>query len=188
MKVFLDANVLYPQTLRDFILQFAKSGLINVYWSQQVLDEWYFSIIKKLTPKEKLRLQQTLDQINIDFPEAMVRDYPGLDRLLIFDKNDEHIIEAAAFIHADVILTFNTRDLPKSVLRKYGMTHFHPDKFVQHLLTINKDGVLKSLDDMMHSSMYDQKNSLDVIKMIANRGLVKSMRQLISLKNTSIPK
>ncbi|MCO5170385.1 MAG: PIN domain-containing protein [Planctomycetes bacterium] len=36
-KVVLDANVLYPFTLRDTLLRAASRGLFQVYWSEQFL-------------------------------------------------------------------------------------------------------------------------------------------------------
>ena len=38
-RVVLDANVLYPFTLRDTLLRSAEAGLCQVYWSAQILDE-----------------------------------------------------------------------------------------------------------------------------------------------------
>ena len=38
-KVVLDANVLYPFTLRDTLLRAAAAGLFQAYWSEKILDE-----------------------------------------------------------------------------------------------------------------------------------------------------
>ena len=37
-KVVLDANVLYPFTLRDTLLRAAAEDLFQVYWSAKILD------------------------------------------------------------------------------------------------------------------------------------------------------
>src|SRR5438309_6478453 len=38
-KVVLDANVLYPFSLRDTLLRAASEGLFQLYWSDQILEE-----------------------------------------------------------------------------------------------------------------------------------------------------
>ena len=38
-KVLLDANVLYPFTLRDTLLRAASEGVYQIYWSAVILDE-----------------------------------------------------------------------------------------------------------------------------------------------------
>lgn len=39
LRVVLDANVLFPFTLRDTLLRVAAKGYFQVYWSEQILDE-----------------------------------------------------------------------------------------------------------------------------------------------------
>ena len=38
--VILDANVLYPQLLRDTLLSFAGENLYDARWSATINDEW----------------------------------------------------------------------------------------------------------------------------------------------------
>lgn len=38
-KVVLDANVLYPFTLRDTLLRAAAAGFFQAHWSEMLLDE-----------------------------------------------------------------------------------------------------------------------------------------------------
>ena len=39
LKVILDANVLFPFTLRDTLLRAAAEGYFQLYWSAEILDE-----------------------------------------------------------------------------------------------------------------------------------------------------
>lgn len=34
-----DANVLYPNTLRDLLIRIAQSGLVKSKWTSEILDE-----------------------------------------------------------------------------------------------------------------------------------------------------
>jgi hypothetical protein len=36
----LDANVLYPMMLRDFLITLATTGLYRAKWTEQIHDEW----------------------------------------------------------------------------------------------------------------------------------------------------
>ena len=38
-RVLLDANVLFPFTLRDTLLRAGVAGLFQLYWSSEILDE-----------------------------------------------------------------------------------------------------------------------------------------------------
>ena len=37
--VVYDANVLYPNTLRDLLLRIAQSGTVQARWTSEILDE-----------------------------------------------------------------------------------------------------------------------------------------------------
>ncbi|WP_241830425.1 hypothetical protein [Parafrankia colletiae] len=37
--VVYDANVLYPNTLRDLLIRVAQSGLVQAKWTNEILDE-----------------------------------------------------------------------------------------------------------------------------------------------------
>lgn len=45
--VLLDANVLYPAPLRDFLLTLAKDGLYAAKWTDEIHDEWTRNLAKK---------------------------------------------------------------------------------------------------------------------------------------------
>jgi predicted nucleic acid-binding protein len=38
-RVVLDANVLYPFSLRDTLLRAAAAGMFQFFWSAEILDE-----------------------------------------------------------------------------------------------------------------------------------------------------
>lgn len=37
--VVYDANVLYPNTLRDLLIRIAQSGIVHAKWTDAILDE-----------------------------------------------------------------------------------------------------------------------------------------------------
>ena len=39
--VLYDANVLYPNSLRDLLIRVAQAGLVQAKWTEQILDETF---------------------------------------------------------------------------------------------------------------------------------------------------
>ncbi|MBP2349916.1 hypothetical protein JOF29_000999 [Kribbella aluminosa] len=39
--VVYDANVLYPNSLRDLLIRVAQAGLVQAKWTDQILDETF---------------------------------------------------------------------------------------------------------------------------------------------------
>lgn len=72
--VVLDANVLFPLTLRDTVLRAAAAGLYQLRWSAEILDEMERNLVTKgRIPKDKAaRLRSTMQKY---FPEAEVTEY-----------------------------------------------------------------------------------------------------------------
>lgn len=44
----LDANVLYPNLLRDLMLSLAAAGLYHARWSAQINEEWSRNLVANL--------------------------------------------------------------------------------------------------------------------------------------------
>lgn len=44
IKAVYDANVLYPASLRDFLLRLADGDLLLPFWSEKIHEEWARSI------------------------------------------------------------------------------------------------------------------------------------------------
>ncbi|MHA7271254.1 hypothetical protein [Arthrobacter sp. HLT1-20] len=97
-KVFLDANILYSRTLRDwFCLLSQESGLdgIALHWSEDVLAEMIYHLRKKnphLSDAEVGGWRRTLVE---GFPNAIVTEYVIDPQFLAGDPCDAHVIAAA---------------------------------------------------------------------------------------------
>ena len=73
-KVLLDANVLYPFTLRDTLLRAASEGFFQIYWSAEILNEAVRNLVTSgtITAEQGARLRATMEGA---FPEAEVTGY-----------------------------------------------------------------------------------------------------------------
>jgi len=107
-RVLLDANVIYPFTLRDTLLRGAEHGCYQVYWSQQILDEATKNLVKNETMKAAQAKRLQVQMANA-FPEAMVEDYESLINGMNNHPGDRHVAAAALKAKAQIIVTQNTK-------------------------------------------------------------------------------
>ena len=125
----LDANVLYPATLRDLLLSLARDGLYHARWSERIQDEWVRSLLARRPDLEAAALRRTCELMAQAVPDSVVQGWqsiePGLTGLP--DADDRHVLAAAICGHADV--TFNLSDFPVEGLAPFGVEAKHPDDF-----------------------------------------------------------
>jgi predicted nucleic acid-binding protein len=107
--VLLDANVLFPFSLRDTLLRAAAAGFYQVRWSSQILDEMTRNLVSKgAMPEDKAtRLRAIMTR---EFPEAEVTGYEHLIAAMKNHEKDRHVVAAAMKAGAQVITTSNLRD------------------------------------------------------------------------------
>ena len=76
--VVLDANALFPATLRDTLLRAADAGYYQLRWTGEILDEMERNLVAVLNmaPEKASRLRRVMETY---FPEAGVRGYGARD-------------------------------------------------------------------------------------------------------------
>jgi predicted nucleic acid-binding protein len=138
----LDANVLYPFTLRDTLLRAAAAGLFQARWSDKILDEATRNLVADhvVTEQQAARLRAAMTAA---FPEARVAGFDKLAATMRNDPKDRHVAAAAVKAKATVIVTLNVRDfrpLPE------GLVAQTPDQFLVSLF----DREPRSVVDILH--------------------------------------
>jgi predicted nucleic acid-binding protein len=132
-----DACVLYPAPLRDLLLRLALTDLFRARWTERIHEEWMRSVLEKRTDLSAEQLQRTRELMDRAVPDCLVTGYEGLiQQLDLPDPNDRHVLAAAIRCQAGVIVTYNLKDFPPSVLEAYGIDVQHPDDFVRCLYDI----------------------------------------------------
>jgi predicted nucleic acid-binding protein len=131
--VILDANVLFPFTLRDTLLRAAAADYFQLRWSKQILDEMERNIVAKaqVSPENAAKLRSTMERF---FPEAQVTDHEALIGAMQNDEKDRHVAAAAVKAGAQVIVTSNLDDfepLPE------GIEAQSPDEFLCNLFDLD---------------------------------------------------
>jgi predicted nucleic acid-binding protein len=89
-RVVLDANVLYPFTLRDTLLRAADAELYQAYWSDLILDEVERNLVENgvVTAEQATRLRAAMEGA---FPEAHVVNFEPFIDAMRNDQKDRHV-------------------------------------------------------------------------------------------------
>ena len=126
----LDANVLHPMVLCDLLIRLAQRGLYRALWTREILAEVVATVLRRrpdlsveLLRKRTAAMQAAVEDATVEGYEALV---PGLHEL----GADAHVVAAAVFGQADIIVTSNVRDFPERVLDPYGIAALLPDDFL----------------------------------------------------------
>jgi predicted nucleic acid-binding protein len=141
--VVLDANVLFPFTLRDTLLRAAAAGFYQLRWSSNILDEMTRNLVSTGTMQgEKAsKLRAIMER---EFPEAMVSGFEHLVDAMPNDEKDRHVAAAAVKAGAQVIVTSNIKDfapLPE------GVEAQSPDAFLENLFDLNPEAFVDLLQE-----------------------------------------
>ena len=130
----LDANVLYPQFLRDVLLRLAAAEIFVPRWTDRIQREWMRNLARDrpdIPPERIARVRKLMEEA---FPEALVKGYRAHEKLFPgVDRKDRHVSAAAMKAEATVIVTWNLRDFPPNALSPHGISATDPDRFIAGL-------------------------------------------------------
>lgn len=141
--VVLDANVLIPASLCDVLLRAARKRLIQVYWTEEILEEMRRNLVTDYKRSET-QAARRVAAMREAFPEAMVTGYEWLIPAMTNHPKDRHVLAAAVHIGAQTIVTSNLRDFRAEHLPR-SMQAQEPDTFLQNLLSQAPEVLLEIL-------------------------------------------
>ena len=136
--VILDANVLFPETLRAILLRCAKENLYRPFWSEEILAEVERNLISNVSIPEA-RAKSHVDHIRKAFPEALVKleSYSSFVGVMQNDPKDRYVLAAVIAAKCQVIITENIKDFPETVLAPFEIQAHSPDEFLNYQLDLN---------------------------------------------------
>jgi predicted nucleic acid-binding protein len=144
--VILDACVLYPFHLRNILVQAAIDGLYVARWTDRIHQEWIRNLAANAPSIPLGRLEATSALMNLALPHATISDYEDhIQKVVIPDPDDRHVVAAGIAAAATVIVTWNLRDFPATALRPFGLRAETPDAFLSELHAKSPDLVIGSL-------------------------------------------
>ena len=110
LTALLDANVLYPAGLRDFLLTLADQHLYAPRRSVDIHAEWIRSVLADRPDLTVDMLERTSTAMDRHFPDSVVTGYSArAAHLDLPDPDDVHVLAAAIEAGTDTIVTRNTR-------------------------------------------------------------------------------
>ncbi|GAA4305589.1 PIN domain-containing protein [Compostibacter hankyongensis] len=175
----LDANVLYPAPLRDYLLHLAELELYRPKWTDYIQEEWIDNLLKNRKDLKRKDLQKTQKAMDRAFPDANIAYYQkGINSLSLPDPDDRPILAAAISAKAQVIVTANVKDFPAAKLQDYAVVARHPDKFVLNLIDIDQERAVIALENQVKRLQNPPMPIERVLENLARCGLTKSVARL----------
>lgn len=143
----LDANVLYPFSLRDTLLRLAELELYRPLWSGRILEEMREALLEHGISAE--RAERLVETMREAFEEAEV-DEAEIERLepaMTNDPDDRHVLACAVAADSELVVTSNLVHFPSEACEPVGVEARHPDAFLLDLLDLAPDGVRAALEE-----------------------------------------
>ena len=144
----IDANVLFPIVIRDYLIWLSIYELYSPKWSIKLLEEFKNTLIKRKISKEKA--DQQVELLNKSSPNALVRNYesiiPAID---LPDENDRHVVAAAVKCNANVIVTYNKKHFPQEYLEQFGLNILDPDTFIADMIDLSPIKCCEAFKEMV---------------------------------------
>jgi predicted nucleic acid-binding protein len=149
-RTVLDANDLYPFSLRDTLLRLAEPepapAPVPLYiplWSGRILEE----MVRNLTEDRRMdrgRADRLASLMRSAFEEAAVGEeaIAALEDSMTNDPGDRHVLAAAVAGGAEAIVTFNLAHFPPEACEPFGVEATHPDEFLVALYELAPDRVV----------------------------------------------
>lgn len=144
--IFLDANVLYSRTQRDwFCLISLESGLdgMAVCWSEDVLTEWLYHRRKKNPQLSDAEIGGLRRRLESSFPQATISGYSIDPMLLTGDPYDAHVLAASAHASVDYLVTNNISDFDEHA-ESFEFEIYTPDDMLCLIAERRPNTVLKT--------------------------------------------
>ena len=145
----LDANVLFPQSLRDVLLRLAQAELYGPLWSSRILNEMETNVVENIGIAPE-RVARTVRLMREAFEEAEVdaAEIDALEPAMQNSAGDRHVLAAAVAADCELIVTFNLRDFPPEACEPLLVEAVHPDQFLLDLYDLHSGAVYRVVAEL----------------------------------------
>lgn len=168
----LDANVLYPFYLREFLMRLSRQAeLFRAKWTNEINDEWSRNLAANKPHLSKSDIEATVKWMNQTIEDALVDSAACIHlarEMKLPDPDDAHVLAAALVAKAQYIVTKNLKDFPDRVLSQYGIEAIHPDDFIFGFAISSEVEVLATLMRMSNQYSNPQMSPRDVLARLQN--------------------
>ena len=125
------------RTILDYVLaELAAGNGLRLSRLRPLLTQYEAAGLLGVSPS---RVTEMMDRVK----DSLVSGHLDLVPILTLpDPADRHVLAAAIFGRAEVIVTFNLKDFPRSILTKHGVEPQHPDDFLLAVLVAREAAFL----------------------------------------------
>jgi predicted nucleic acid-binding protein len=178
--VVYDANVLYPNTLRDLLIRIAQQPhLVRAKWTVQILDEMLGALRRNRPDIDQEKAGRLRERMNAAVRDCLVEGYePLIDVLDLPDPDDRHVLAAAIKVNAQLIVTRNRKHFPLKTLAEWDLRPKAPDDFVRDVLDLDPHAVWACIQQIVDSRRKHPVTTDDVLAELERDGLVASAAAL----------
>ena len=178
--VIYDANVLYPNTLRDLLIRIAQlPHIVQAKWTDEILDEMLRALRKNLPDISEEKAERLRERMNAAVRDCLVVGYePLIEVLDLPDPDDRHVLAAAVRVNAQLIVTWNRKHFPQGKLTQWGVRAKSPDDFVRDTMGIDSQAVWACVQQIVDSRTRRPVTVEDVLSELERDGLVASVAAL----------
>lgn len=171
--------MLYPAPLRDLLMGLAGAGLFRARWTDEIHNEWIENLLENEPQRQRAKLERTRDLMNAAVLDCLVTGYEELiPALTLPDPGDRHVLAAAIRGRADVIVTYNLKHFPDSVLSGYGIAAQHPDEFVSNLIGLDAEGVYTAVKEQRARLKNPPKSAEEFLETLEKQSLAQTVAHL----------
>ncbi|MGH9765023.1 MAG: PIN domain-containing protein [Blastocatellia bacterium] len=180
--VVYDSCVLYPAPLRDLLMNLARTGLFQAKWTEEIHREWMRGLLRNRPDLTLERLERTRQLMNEAVRDCIVTGYEQhIERVVLPDAEDRHVVGAAIEAKASLIITFNLTDFPAAALSQFGLRAEHPDEFVRLLIELEPILATEAAERHWASLRKPAKTREQYLATLLNQGLKKTVAALEDL-------
>jgi predicted nucleic acid-binding protein len=177
--VVFDACVLYPSPLRSFLMHLAMTDLFRAKWTRDIHEEWMRNVEANYQDIDRQQVERIRELMDAHVRDCLVTDYEQLiDSLVLPDPDDRHVLAAAVKCNADMIVTFNLKDFPATVLEPFGIEPTHPDDFIEYQMDLAPHTVASAAKRHRDSLKNPPRGVEDYLLSLERQGLTQTVATL----------
>lgn len=142
-RVLLDTCVLFKTLLCDTMLSIAEEGLYQPLWSEDILEELRRNLLRYGVAEANVA--RRIGLMREGFPDSAVTEYRSLVPSMTNHVKDRHVVAAAVRGGAELIVTENVRDFPRTATDPYDIDVVDQDEFLLDQLDLEPMSVHRAL-------------------------------------------
>lgn len=128
LRVFVDANILYSRTLRDWLFLIPlQSNIYSLHCTDDVIREALHNL-RKNNPRAGGNLTQALNERWHELFDEVFNDFPPQPAHEGVSSEDIHVHGAVLHCRADALITTNVKDFCEAENLNYEL--YSPDNFL----------------------------------------------------------